>query len=108
MLTVISRVCAEFYNGGEEPIFAVKPNDIGRILEAPDEIKNDLLFNMLLKDGSIEAVVSLAQKKALENDPMNGTTADGKNETAAYRSSRKSKAAEAKKEAETEKDPEDK
>ena len=49
--------------------------------DAPDNIWQDNLFDMLVKDGSIRTPETAKQKKVLENDPMVGVTAEGKSET---------------------------
>ena len=77
-MLIISRVCAEFHDVKGEPIFAVTPTLRNVITEAPESIRQDPLFDMLLNDGSLEAVNSLAQKQRLENDPTAGHDATGK------------------------------
>ena len=75
-MLIISRVCAEFKNHAGEVVYRVSPGDLGLIRE-------DVLFNLLVSDGSLEAVESVNRRKVLENDPMLGTDADGKNAGAA-------------------------
>ena len=82
-MLIISRVCAEFKNGAGEIVYRVKPGDLGLIREAPEAIREDVLFGLLVADGSLEAVESVSRKKVLENDPMLGTDAEGKNAGAA-------------------------
>ena len=82
-MLIISRVCAEFKNHAGEVVYRVSPGDLGLIREAPEAIREDVLFNLLVSDGSLEAVESVNRRKVLENDPMLGTDADGKNAGAA-------------------------
>ena len=52
-----------------------------RSSELPPRCAADILFDMLVADGSIKVPETAAQKKALEQDPMVGVTAEGKSET---------------------------
>ena len=82
-MTILSRVCAEFHDRSGRVIFSVSPADRFSFLEAPEAIQEDPLFHLMLQDGSLEAVRSVRQQKALESDPAGGTSADGKKTTAA-------------------------
>ena len=78
-MTILSRVCAEFTDARHRTILSVKPDQLNCVLtDVPEEIQLDPLFSMLLADGSLEAVQSVSRKKALENDPLAGITAEGK------------------------------
>jgi hypothetical protein len=46
--------------------------------EVPESIRQDPLFGMLVRDGSICTPEITAQKKRLEQDPMFGITAEGR------------------------------
>ena len=46
--------------------------------EVPEAIKQDLLFDMLVADGSIKTPETAAQRKLLEQEPMLEMGADGK------------------------------
>ena len=74
---MICYVSAEF-RGPEWRKFKVTPDKRGVFIEAPEWIKDTLLFKMLLKDGSIKVGVGAEEKKKLENDPMEKIGADGK------------------------------
>ena len=82
-MLIISRVCAEFKNKAGEIVYRVKPGDLGLIREAPEAIREEGLFGLLVSDGSLEAVESVSRRKTLENDPILGTDAEGKNAGAA-------------------------
>ena len=77
-MLILSRVCAEFHNAKGEKIFAVTPATRNTFVEAPDSIREDLLFRMLINDGSMEAAVPEERRKLLEQDPAAGHDASGK------------------------------
>ncbi len=79
-MLIIPYVCAEFHDFSGNPVFRITPAMRGTMVEAPEAIKQDVLFDMLVNDGSIKVPETAAQKKALENDPMVGVTAEGKSE----------------------------
>ncbi len=75
-MLIVPRVCAEFHS----PTVTVHPHMLGAVVEAPESIRQDLLFQMLVNDGSLKAVENAADQKAMENDPMAGVSADGRSE----------------------------
>ena len=80
-MKILSRVCAEFTDGKGNVIYHIRPDD--RLIykdDAPDAIRGDLLFRMLVADGSIEVIESTEQQKKLESDPTAGADAAGKKE----------------------------
>ena len=77
-MTILSRVCAEFHDPQGNVICTIMPANRFKPLEVPDAIARDPLFQLLVADHSLEAVVSAAQMKSLENDPIQGTNAEGK------------------------------
>ena len=77
-MTILSRVCAEFHDPQGNVICTITPANRFKPLEVPDAIARDPLFQLLVADHSLEAVVSAAQMKTLENDPVQGTNAEGK------------------------------
>jgi len=77
-MTILSRVCAEFHDLQGNVICTITPANRFKPLEVPDAIARDPLFQLLVADHSLEAVVSAAQMKTLENDPIQGTNAEGK------------------------------
>ena len=77
-MLILSRVCAEFRDGAGAVLFRVAPKDRLTLLEAPDAIRNDPLFDLLLAEGSLEAVASAERRRQLENDPALGIDASGK------------------------------
>ena len=77
-MLIVSRVCAEFISAEGISLFAVQPGMRGILTEAPDAIRDTLLFKMLVNEGSLKAVEDVADQKRLENDPMQGVDAEGK------------------------------
>lgn len=77
-MLILSRVCADFHDSRGRRIFSVAPRDLLSFLEAPEEIREDPLFDLLLADGSLEAVRSVDRRRLLEADPVAGTTAEGR------------------------------
>lgn len=77
-MLILSRVCAEFHDSGGRLLLAVRPENLLSFIEAPEEIQADPLFALLQRDGSLEAVRSVSQRRELENDPVADTAADGK------------------------------
>ncbi len=77
-MLILSRVCAEFHNAKGEVVFAVTPATRNLFVEAPDSIREDILFRLLINDGSLEAAVPEARRKMLEQEPTAGTDASGK------------------------------
>ena len=68
-MVILSRVCADFYDKNGVLLHRITRRDLGNFRIAPDSIKQDPLFDMLLSDGSLEAPVDKATQKKLENDP---------------------------------------
>ena len=78
-MKILSRVCAEFKDKKGNVIYRIGPAD--RLVykdDAPDAIKDDLLFGALVAEGSIDVVETAAGKKAAEQDPTAGALADGR------------------------------
>ena len=69
-MLLLSRVCAEFRDRSGAVVFTVTPPKRLVFQEAPEAIREDPLFGMLLHDRSIEVAEDNARRKQLENDPM--------------------------------------
>ena len=78
MMMILSRVCAEFHDAKGNKVFTVTPAIRNCFVEAPDSIREDPLFRMLINDGSLEAAVPEERRKLLEQDPTAGHDASGK------------------------------
>ena len=77
-MLIMSRVCAEFKDRNGAVIHRITPAMTGLFHDAPDAIQGDLLFRMLVADGSIKKPEDAKKDRNLEQDPMAGATADGK------------------------------
>ena len=80
MISIICRVAAEFHDPvTRQLIYVVPASKRNKVCDdVPDAAQKDPLFNQLIAEGSMEAVVSLAQRKRVEDDPMKGHEASGK------------------------------
>ena len=76
-MLILSHVCAEFHDRQGTPIFTVGPSQRLQFLEAPETIREDLLFNLLLSEGSLQ-VVDRGSRKSLESDPTADHDAAGR------------------------------
>ena len=77
-MLILSRVCAEFRDRTGAVIHRVTPETRLTFREAPEAIREDPLFRMLVSEGSLEAVVSPDRKKILESEPLKDTDAAGR------------------------------
>ena len=68
-MLILSRVCATFHDRQGGTLFRVTPADRLTFVEAPEAIRQDPLFALLVAERSLEVAQSASQKKALENDP---------------------------------------
>ena len=68
-MLLLSRVCAEFHDETGKVLFTVTPQTRLTFQEAPETIRRDPLFDMLLNDRSIEVAEDTARRRQLENDP---------------------------------------
>ena len=79
-MLILSRVCAEFRDRTGAVIYRVTPETRLTFREAPEAIREDPLFQMLIRDGSLEAAVTPERQKQLEAEPLRGTDASGRKE----------------------------
>lgn len=77
-MLMLSRVCAEFRDGAGAVIFRVTPAMRLTFVEAPEAIREDPLFHLLLQEGSVETPDSVETRKKLEADPLKGTEPSGR------------------------------
>ena len=77
-MLILSRVCADFHNARGELIHRISAANRLTFHEAPEAIREDPLFRMLVDEGSLEASVTPVQKKQLEADPGEGADAAGR------------------------------
>ena len=82
---MICHVAVDFVGPGNL-LFRITPNGENKIhtfVQAPEWIKDTLIFKLLRKDGSIVIAQKQEDVKALENNPVDGIGADGKTMTEA-------------------------
>ncbi len=77
-MLIIPYVCADFRDKKGNPIFRITADMLRTMQDVPEAIKQDILFDMLVRDGSIKTPETVAQRKLLEQDPMIGMNADGR------------------------------
>ena len=77
-MLILARVCADFYDRNRNLLHRILPVHLGTFHEAPDSIRQDPLFQMLVDDGSIKYPADAAKDRALEQDPYAGADATGK------------------------------
>ena len=77
-MLILSRVCVDFHDAHGHIVFSVTPATRNTFQHAPDAIQEDPLFGLLCKDGSLEAQITQARQKQMENDPTAGHDATGK------------------------------
>ena len=82
-MLILSRVCADFHNRKGELVHRVTPLNRLTFHEAPESIREDPLFRMLVEEGSLEAAVTPVEKKQLESYPLEGADAAGRKRAAA-------------------------
>ena len=64
--------------GNRNLLHRITPRDLNLFQDAPESIRQDPLFQMLVDDGSIKFPEDARTNRALENDPKAGTTPDGR------------------------------
>ena len=79
-MLILSRVCAEFRDRTGAVLYRVTPETRLTFREAPEAIREDPLFQMLIREGSLEAAVTPERQKQLEAEPLRGTDASGRKE----------------------------
>ncbi len=70
MLLIISKVCAEFHDGAGTPLFTIHADQLLKPIEAPESIRQDPLYDMLVQSRELEAVEKKEDLKKAENDPF--------------------------------------
>ena len=82
-MLILSRVCAEFRDHTGAVVYRVTPDTRLTFREAPDSIREDPLFQMLVDEGALEASITPVRRKQLEADPLTGADAAGRTDPAA-------------------------
>ena len=68
-MMIIPYVCAEFHDKTGAVIHKIRPADLRLPSEAPEAIRQDPLFAMMMSDGTLKEPESKSELKKLENDP---------------------------------------
>ena len=82
-MLLLSRVCAEFRDRTGAVVYRVTPGTRLTFREAPESVREDPLFDLLIREGSLEAAVTSVRQKILEADPLEGTDPAGRKAPAA-------------------------
>ena len=86
-MILVPYACAEFHDRAGAVLFTIRPHHLQTLIEAPDSIRQDPLFGMMVHDGTLQVPSSKEERKLLENDPRAKLpeieTAGMKEETAA-------------------------
>ena len=77
-MRIVSRVAAAFYRPDRTKIYEITARDMLVILDAPDEIRRDPLFDLMVREGSLQVINSADTQKMVELDPKQGTNAEGR------------------------------
>ena len=77
-MLILSHVCVDFHDAAYNTIFRITPTELNMLIEAPDAIRKDPLFDQMVAEGSLRANLSMSDQRQLENDPTAGVSVDGK------------------------------
>ena len=81
-MLILSRVCAEFRDRSGVVIYRITPETRLTFREAPESIREDPLFELLVREGALEAAVTPVKQKQLEANPLEGADAAGRKKAA--------------------------
>ena len=81
-MLILSRVCAEFRDRSGAVIYRITPETRLTFREAPESIREDPLFELLVREGALEAAVTPVKQKQLEANPLEGADAAGRKKAA--------------------------
>ncbi|MBR0267962.1 MAG: hypothetical protein IJQ71_11105 [Clostridia bacterium] len=68
-MLIVAYVCAEFHDKTGTVIHRIRPEDLRVVTEAPEAIRQDPLFDLLVREGSLKVPDTKNEVKKLENDP---------------------------------------
>ncbi len=77
-MLIIPYVCADFHDKAGNRIFRITADMLRTMQDVPEAIRQDLLFDLLVADGSIKTPETAAQRKLLEQEPMLNMDASGR------------------------------
>ena len=75
-MLILSKVCAEFHDPAGTVLFAIHPDELLKPLQAPESIRQDPLFDMMVQDKSLEVVEKKEDLRRVEKDPLGQETED--------------------------------
>jgi hypothetical protein len=101
-MVIMSHVAVEFHDIHGVPVFSVSGTQLHTLVDAPEEIRQDPIFEDLVRDGSVIISENVKERKALEYDPMTGITREGKAERKTVKAPENKAEAKAKPKADTE------
>lgn len=73
-MRIVCKVAAEFRDDTGSVIFTIRPDQRLMILDAPEAIRQDPLFDWMVTDGTLNIAGFTATLKELENDPVHAGT----------------------------------
>ena len=94
-MLIVPFVCAEFHDRSGQAIYSIRANQLMTIVEVPDAIRQDPLYDLLVADHSIRVPENGEDLKRLENDPWAKSATErvpAGNDSAAKTSNKKEKA----------------
>ena len=69
-MTILSRVCAEFHDKHGAVLYTVRANQLlAPLIDVPESIRQDPLFDMLVAEGSLDVLEKKADLKHAEMIP---------------------------------------
>ena len=69
-MTIVPYVCAEFHDRSGNVIHTIRPHDLKIINNSvPDAIRQDPLFDLMVREGTLQVPETKEEVKKLENDP---------------------------------------
>ena len=69
-MKIVPYACAEFRDRAGKVIYTIRPHQLQVFADAPDEIREDPLFAMMVRDGTLQVPSTKEEMKLLENDPQ--------------------------------------
>ena len=68
-MLIIAYACAEFHDRTGAVIHRIRPADLKVFTTAPDAIRQDPLFDLMVQGGALTVPENKEEMKKLENDP---------------------------------------
>ena len=69
-MTLLSRVCCQFCDRNGKVVYTIHRDQLLQpLLGVPEEIREDKLFEWMIKEGTLEVLTKEEELKRAENDP---------------------------------------